>query len=369
MVTTNNDAVVQLFGEVDENTKLINPTQFNYTLISQSDREKTRSLVEEVKYELRKTGEQIVRVGFVINELYKISGKYFNELCAAEFPDFTEKTLRKYRGSYLFAQEYQLTNLHLINPRSIYQLMSSTMPYRDEVIDEIKDRLTNQTQVTGEDIKHIISKLDNDNNEKLHEEIDTIKSELLEANSQIRKISESKKEDELTILKLNEKVRRLVHNEDSSNNEILNLTEEINNLSKEKNSLENMLKDKERNPAVVTETVEVPPKGYLSIQDAIDSANEQLRTKTEQLKVAEETLRNSKREILELEHTKSAIKQNSEAINEFYNSITNVIEAYPVAMIEVIVSSENSESKKVLTKIVANLRLMSDVIEKALNQK
>jgi hypothetical protein len=353
--------------EVASETTVITGLQsnFDYSSFPEDVRQEIATAVQTVKFELVKSAEQILRVGFAINILHQKSGSSFKRICEVEFPYIDERSVRRYLNAYKFAEANKIPNIQLIDPSAIYSLMRSTVP--EGVLDLVKDRLEKGDKVKLADVKALIEDASQVNT--------TLTIELDEANTQIAELTKSLNDaqlkaetEELKASRLAAQNQKLIRNEDEANQTVIALTDEINESKTKLRELQDQLIEKEKNPAVITERIEVIPTGYASIQEAIKSQEAKLQEKEQSLKDANDRLIQTKRELLETEIEKKALEENKAEVKKFFEYIKDTVERYPSTIISAIFASESEETKKHLAKIAESFQLFASNINEAIKK-
>jgi len=354
--------VASLSSEIAEGFTSSLDLKFDYSVFEEGAvRNEVMRCVLVCKMEFVRTAEQIVRFGAAFNVIQEKTGAFFDVLCAAEFPEISKRTVQRYvRAAQLLGRNSIIaSNSNNIDLSALYRVAEGDEQLRKEV----ELILEKGEHVSKQDVQEIIQRLKDFSSGETVDmlaKLNTASEGLRETQAQLEAKSAESARLELEVRRLNDRLSLATDAYTTAQAESVRYSEEIGKHKENVRQMEQALIEKDKKIATVE--VEVVPKGYSNLEDAIAALKKKINTLELEEAAKNDLLANKRLEIDTLDSKIRAINVNTEKVTEFVHAIETVVESYPTTLLAAILGGD-ATLKPILERAVASLRLLASNIE------
>lgn len=317
--TKNEDVDVTRYESID--------LKFDYSEFDDDVRDAIVGDVINLKFEYRKTTEQLIALGRAFLSLQKKTAGRFEAVCNAEFPDISYRSILRYIKATNYIEDSSLTNKMSYSASAIYQLMNLD----DEVIGAIREKIESKDSVSGADIKKLLDEVTKKNID-LEKELVESKISFADQSQQLKDQLDKNDKLELAARQLKDSLESAQKRENRAKDEAEAISNDLIATQDKIKELEQAIIKKSQETEVAVQEVQILPPEYKSLEEALKDQNKKLQDKQSALAEAQDRLAQVKAEITSLESDKQHIKDQSAKLTEFMHSVQKVFEQYPASV-------------------------------------
>lgn len=314
-----------------------------------------------IRYETLRTAEQIVRMGYAFDNLFNLAGEAsFAQICNAEFSNITERHIRRYRAAYKFITANNLENLQNTSSNAIYTLMRVETP--NEVIEIVKEKLSEGSEkIKDGEITEFIEEMKKaiSNDSDYIDKLDLKDVTIADLTRNLKLLQKKSDRQEITIKDHIEIQQRYARSEERINAEISTMTDELKDMALQRDKANNAMIEQQKNPTIETVRVEVVPRQYADLDEAMTKKQAEIDEANNKLKLI-------KQQILENDINKKAIEDNFKAVKELYDTVDSISEKYTKSIMVAISENVDKDTKDNLLAISKKLDMFSKSIKDSL---